>query len=137
MNGCASNKSQTSFAVPANLIVVQPVATSWRVAIAIPRMNGFPGEGPVHANDADLSWAGFGFGDNANYAFADGHAKTMKRRAVKFKNFGFFEWVNQQATTGWTDPNTNPTMKADPKTNKNYWDTWGACNPTNEPQGGV
>ena len=132
MNGCASNTSQTAVSKPGDQIIVSVRATTTREAIVSPRRN-VNNEGAKFANDADLQWMGFDFASGGNYGFADGHAKFMKRNAVKFKNLGFWEWVNQQDTTGWTDPNTNPTMKSDPTKNLNYWTTWGNCDPAQVP----
>ncbi|MER3496793.1 MAG: hypothetical protein C4320_08540 [Armatimonadota bacterium] len=130
MNGCVSNKSQTAMSKPADTIVTQVRATTVREAIVVPRMNYFQ-DGTTKANDADLFWVGFNFAKGGNYAFADGHAKYMKRNQVKFKNLGFWEWVFMDSRGAWVNPDTNPTMEADPTTNpiRDWWGSWGNCDP--------
>jgi prepilin-type N-terminal cleavage/methylation domain-containing protein/prepilin-type processing-associated H-X9-DG protein len=126
MNGCSSNKPQTAFSKPGDTIIIQVRGTTVREAIAVPRRSYFT-DGWTGTNDADLWWVGHNFAKGGNYGFADGHAKFMKRNQVKFKNLGFWEWVNVRGQ--WIDPNTNPTMKADP-TDQSTWDLWqsfGAC----------
>ncbi len=130
MNGCVSNSSQTAVSKPGEQITFQVMATTIREALCLPRRNYFA-SGWTGANDTDLSWTGFNFSKGGNYAFADGHAKFMKRTQVKWKNLGFWEWVNVRGT--WTDPNTNPTMKSDPTTGDNRWQDFGACDPAQVP----
>ena len=130
MNGCVSNTSQTSVSKPAEQIVFQTRATTVKEAICVPRQTVF--SDATHGNDADLGWVGFNFTKGANYGFADGHAKFMKRNQVKFKNLGFWEWVNQ-SEGGWTNPDTNPTMKSDTDKGTNFWGTWGACDAAKVP----
>jgi prepilin-type N-terminal cleavage/methylation domain-containing protein/prepilin-type processing-associated H-X9-DG protein len=130
MNGCSSNKSQTSFSKPADTIVIQVRGTTVREALAVPKLHFMP-DGWEPANDADLWWVGHNFSNGGNYGFADGHAKFMKRNQVKYKNLGFWEWVNIEGQ-GWTNPDKNSTMKAVPNDTKT-WDQWkshGACNPS-------
>ncbi|CAN5699187.1 hypothetical protein BH11ARM2_BH11ARM2_06380 [soil metagenome] len=129
MNGCASNKSQTSVAQPSDIIVYQSRATTTKEAICLPRRSYFT-DGWTGANDADLNWAGFNFSKGGNYAFADGHAKFKMRKAVKYRDFGFFEWVNIDGQ--WTPPSANATMKSDPP-NINQWGNFGACDVAQEP----
>jgi prepilin-type processing-associated H-X9-DG protein len=132
MNGCVSRTSQTAASKPAELIVISNRATTVREAVVSPRRNYFT-DGARHANDADLNWTGFNFSGGGNYAFADGHAKFRMRKQVKFKDLGYWEWVNIFGK-GWTDPNTNPTMLADPKNaGDENWKTWGACDPAQVP----
>ena len=132
MNGCASNKSITSFSKPANTIIFQSRATISKEALCLPRMNSFP-DGTTKANDTDLSWAGFNFNKGGNYAMGDGHAKFYKRNAVKFKDFGFWEWVFMDSRGRWVGPDENPTMDSDPTQNKDYWGSWGNCDPSQVP----
>ena len=132
MNGCVSNRSQTAVSKPGEQIVFQSRATTTREAIAVPRRAKFA-DGWTGTNDTDLWWVGYNFSDGGNYGFADGHAKFMKHSQVKFKNLGFWEWVNIHEK-GWTDPNTNPTLISTPK-NPAYegWRTYGACDPAQVP----
>lgn len=130
MNGCASNKSQTSVAQPSEIIVYQSRATTTKEALCLPRRSYFT-DGWTGTNDADLSWTGFNFSKGGNYAFADGHAKYKLRNAVKFRDFGFFEWVNINGQ--WTPPSKTPTMTADPTKNYNPWGNYGACDVSQEP----
>lgn len=129
MNGCSSRLSHTAISVPADIVLYQSRATTVKEAIVSPR-RAFFNDGAKHANDADLSWAGFNFGKGGNYGMSDGHAKFYKRNAIKFKNLGFFEWVWMANTGNWTDPATNPTMAADPTKGLDYWQTWGQCDPS-------
>ncbi len=132
MDGCVSNRSQTSISKPAEQIVFQSRATTTKEAICLPRTTTFS-DGAVHGNDADLAWAGYNFMDGGNYGFADGHAKYMKRKQVKFKNLGFWEWVDVSGGGQWTNPDNNPTMRSDPTTGANYWGAWGACDASKVP----
>jgi prepilin-type N-terminal cleavage/methylation domain-containing protein/prepilin-type processing-associated H-X9-DG protein len=128
-NGCVSRMSQTAVSKPADIVTFQIRATTVKEAIVSPRRNFFT-DGALHANDADLAWAGFNFSKGGNYGFADGHAKFLKRKALKFKNLGYWEWVFMDSRGAWIDPNTNPTMDADPTLNQNWWGTWGSCDPS-------
>lgn len=134
-NGCVSGISQTSVARPADIVTFQNRATTVKEAIVSPRRNFFT-DGAKHANDADLAWVGFNFSKGANYGFADGHAKFIRRKGLKFKNLGYWEWVRMDSRGAWIDPATNPTMDSDPELGQNWWGTWGSCDPTQEPQGG-
>ncbi|RYG28542.1 prepilin-type N-terminal cleavage/methylation domain-containing protein [bacterium] len=130
MNGCASSKSQTAIARPAEIIIFQSRATTTKEAICLPRRAHF-NDGWTGTNDADWEALGFNFSLGGNYAFADGHAGFKRRNAVKYRDFGFFEWVNLENV--WTPPSANPTMKADPKTHYNPWYNFGACDVSQEP----
>lgn len=131
-NGCVSNTSQTSVSKPGEQITFSTRATTTKEAIVSPRRAYFT-DGAKHANDADLSWVGFNFSMGANYGFADGHAKFMKRTQVKWKNLGYWEWVCMDSRGGWQSPDTNPTMDADPTKGKDYWGSWGNCDPAQVP----
>ena len=126
-NGCQSGKPMTAPSKPAQLIIFQSRATTVREAIVMPRLNGFS-DGTTKANDSDDDWVGFNFNKGGNYAYADGHAKFKFRNAVTFKELGFWEWVNINGV--WTDPNTNPTMIANPDTGFDDWGAWGNCDPS-------
>jgi prepilin-type N-terminal cleavage/methylation domain-containing protein/prepilin-type processing-associated H-X9-DG protein len=129
MNGCASNMSQTAMAYPADLITFQSRGLTVKEAIVAPRRNWFS-SGWMMANEADPAYLGFTFGKGANYTYADGHAKYKMRNAVKFKDFGFFEYVNIGGN--WTPPSRNSTMRADPTKGLDYWGDHGACDPAQE-----
>jgi prepilin-type N-terminal cleavage/methylation domain-containing protein len=139
-NGCASRVPQASVAKIADTIIFQSRGTTVREAICIPRRNHF-NDGAKHANDADLRWVGQTFGKGGNSGLADGHAKFYRHNSVKYKNLGYFEWVCVWNEGGggctWTDPATNPTLRADPdkEFTKEYWQTWGACDVTQTPWG--
>lgn len=128
-NGCVSNTSQTSINKPADIITFQSRATTVKEAIVSPRRSFFT-DGAKHANDADIAWAGFNFSKGSNYGFADGHAKFIKRNGLKFKQLGYWEWVFMDSRGSWVDPATNPSMEADPELNRNWWGTWGNCDPS-------
>jgi prepilin-type N-terminal cleavage/methylation domain-containing protein/prepilin-type processing-associated H-X9-DG protein len=125
-NGCASAKSLTAFSKPAETVTFQGRATTVREALVLPRLNGF-GDGTTKANDSDDSWIGFTHDKGDNYAWADGHAKFKKRSGLTFKELGFWEWVNVQGE--WKNPDTNPTMVADPEKGMDDWGAWGNCDP--------
>jgi prepilin-type N-terminal cleavage/methylation domain-containing protein/prepilin-type processing-associated H-X9-DG protein len=129
-NGCQSGASMTSPTRPADLIILQPRATTVREAIAMPRLSGF-NDGTTKANDADDDWVGFTFGVGANYTFADGHSKYKARNQVTFKELGFWEWVNINGV--WVDPTTSPTMSSNPVTGVDNWGSWGNCDPSQVP----
>lgn len=132
MNGCVSSKSLTAASKPADLIVFQPRATTVREAVTLPRLNGFS-DGTTKANDSDNAWIGFGFNKGDNYAFGDGHAKYQTRNSVRFKELGYWEWVNVNGV--WKDPATNPTMIANPGPTGYFddWGAWGNCDPVQVP----
>ena len=131
-NGCVSRLPQTAISKPADIVVFQSRATTVKEAIVSPRRSYFT-DGAKHANDADLSWAGFNFAKGGNYGFADGHAKFLKRKALKFKQLGFFEWVYMDSRGTWINPDTNPTMDSDPELGQNYWGSWGQCDASQVP----
>jgi len=131
MNGCVSSKSQTAVANPAEIIVFQSRATTTREAITSPRMNFFK-DGWTGTNDADLGWMGFNFSKGGNYAFTDGHAKFKMRNAVKFRDFGYWEYVNVDGQ--WLPPTRKPGMRSDPTKGTNFWGDFGACDPGQTPQ---
>jgi prepilin-type N-terminal cleavage/methylation domain-containing protein len=130
-NGCGSAKSLTAIAQPADFIVYQGRATTVREAIVCPRMNGFS-DGTTKANDSDDDWLGFTHDLGDNYPFSDGHSKFKFRKAVQFKELGFWEWVNVNGV--WIDPATNPTMIANPTTGFDDWGSWGNCDATIVPE---
>jgi len=130
-NGCASRHSGTAISKPAETILFSTRATTVKEAICSPRRSTGFSDGALHANDADLMWVGFTWGRGGNYGFADGHAKYMNRSQVKFKNVGYFEWVNVNGQ--WVPPESNPTMKSDPLKNDNQWGNWGQCDVANVP----
>lgn len=132
MNGCASAMSTTAVSKPADQVLFSTRATTVKEAIVSPRRNFFK-DGARHSNDADISWAGFNFSKGANYGFTDGHAKFMKRNQLKFKNLGYWEWVYMDSRGKWVSPDDNPTMDSDPTLGKNYWGTWGNCDPSRVP----
>ncbi|GMV88472.1 MAG: hypothetical protein AMXMBFR81_14030 [Chthonomonas sp.] len=131
-NGCVSRMSQTAISKPSDLVIFSTRATTVKEAIVSPRRNFFT-DGAMHANDADISWAGFNFNKGANYGIADGHARFIRRKALKFKQLGYWEWVFMDSRGQWVDPATNPTMDSDPDLGLNYWGTWGSCDPSRVP----
>jgi len=136
MNGCGSDKSLTAVSKPGDFITFQGRATTVREAVTLPRMSGFS-DGTTKANDSDDAWIGFTHDGGDNYTFADGHAKFKMRHAVQFKELGFWEWIYDVDPTisRWVDPNTNPTMSANPTANPwvDNWGTWGNCDPAQVP----
>ena len=130
-NGCASNKPTTAPTSPAQLILLSERVNKAREAIVNPRMSHFP-DNTTKANDIDTSWIGFTHDMGANYAWADGHASFRKRNTVKFKKYGYWEWVfawNSAEGWGWKSPQSEPTMQWDPNQNRDLWGAWGNCDP--------
>ena len=133
-NGCVSNLPQTSVHSVAGIVIFMNRSTTVKEAIVSPRRSYFT-DGAKHANDADIAWAGFNFGKGGNYGYADGHAKFIRRKALKFKDVGFFEWVYMDSRGAWIPPDQNPTMDADPEQGLNYWGSWGQCDASQAPWG--
>jgi prepilin-type N-terminal cleavage/methylation domain-containing protein len=126
-NGCGSGKPSSSISIPADFISFQGRSTTVREAIVCPRMNGFS-DGTTKANDSDDDWLGFTHDLGDNYPFSDGHSKFRFRKAVEFKELGFWEWVNVNGV--WIPPTSNPTMIANPVTGFDDWGSWGNCDAT-------
>ena len=121
-NGNVLGISQTSYSDPANTIYLVDKATTTREAIVQPTPL-YPLGAPLIANGIDISWVGISFGSKANYAYCDGHAKTSDRRAIQFRNYGIKGTVHCYRPACIDVPNT--TGMNDPRTNGNFWDTWG------------
>lgn len=132
-NGIVLATSQTSISAISDVILLQAKITTGREANVQPTKfsKAFatgvaPGNGPS-ANGIDLSWTGSTYGKTDVYGFADGHAKTLRRNAVKFRNFGISSDVSCYKTNdcGQTFPNT--TGLTETPANTNFWYTWGYC----------
>lgn len=132
MNGCASRHPSTSVANPADIVIFSSRATTVKEAICSPRREYFT-DGAKHANDADVAWVGFNFSKGANYGWADGHARFVRRNSLRYTQLGYFEWVCIDKYGCWTDPAKKPTMTADPDTGYNPWGNWGQCDVSTEP----
>ena len=114
-NGAVAGRSATSPSAPADLVVFQGMGGNTREADTYPDIYGYA-NGSIGANgffswtsevdewstpmtygtggtplchDLDVTELGASFNGGDNYAFADGHAKFMKRNAVSFRNFGW------------------------------------------------
>lgn len=138
-NGAMSRKNATAIGAIAEVIVLQATDATSRDAYIQPTpFGGQLGDGSltfgnVHnpsgtpvCNGIDINWMGASFGDGDNYGFADGHAKFLKRTAVKYRNFGINSDVWQNGPNGWNlVPNT--TTMTNPDINPSYWDSWGQC----------
>ena len=85
---------------------LQGRASTAREAIVCPRMNGFS-DGTTKANDSDDVWLGFTHDLGDNYVFSDGHISSEFRRAVLFKELGFWERVNVNGV--WLSPDSPDT----------------------------
>lgn len=131
-NGCASRVSQTSFSRVSETVLFQIRATTVKEAIVSPRRSFFV-DGAMHANDADIAWAGFNFNMGGNYGMADGSARFIRRNALRFRNLGFWEWVHMDSRGRWVSPDENPAMESDPTRNLNFWGSWGSCDVTRVP----
>ena len=86
-NGNVLGISQTSYSDPANTIYLVDKATTTREAIVQPTPL-YPLGSPLIANGIDINWVGISFGSKANYAFCDGHAKTLDRKGIQFRMYG-------------------------------------------------
>ncbi|CAN5551225.1 hypothetical protein BH11ARM2_BH11ARM2_16050 [soil metagenome] len=124
-NGAVLAKSQTSISAPADLITLQGKIDTGREALVQPTQfsPNFNGGGRA-CNGIDLNWMGNTYDKGDAYAFADGHAKYLKRPAVKFRNFGISSDVHFYQRMGDV-PNT--TGLTDTPKNDNFWETWGTC----------
>lgn len=132
-NGVVLAKSQTQISDVAALIVFQGKIDTGREAIVQPTQFAanfaspeLGGTGPA-CNGIDLNWMGNTFDKSDNYGFADGHAKAMRRGAVKFRNFGVSSNVVcfQAEACSATKPNTTGLSEA--PVNTNFWYTYGYC----------
>lgn len=125
-NGIVLGLSQTVYADAAATIYLVDKATTTRESIVQPTPL-YPLGAPLIANGIDINWVGISFGSKANYAFCDGHAKTLDRKGVRFRNYGIAGTVHCYDIACIDVPNTQTMM--DPKTNPNKWDTWGNSDP--------
>jgi prepilin-type N-terminal cleavage/methylation domain-containing protein/prepilin-type processing-associated H-X9-DG protein len=121
-NGNVLGISQTSYSDPSNTIYLVDKVTTTRESIVQPTPL-YPLPAPLIANGIDISWVGISFGSKSNYAFCDGHAKTLDRKAIQFRNYGIKGTVHCYGPSCLDVPNT--TTMSDPKTNPNRWWTWG------------
>jgi len=132
-NGGALNVSYTSCDAPADLLTLYGQITTKREADVQPAIwdYNFLGAGPS-MNGIDINWAGDTFNDGDNNAFADGHAKYLKRTGLTFKNFGIAGsvWCYQAYSCGMAFPAAT-THLTDPEINPNYWGAWGYVNISN------
>ena len=105
INGAILDQSQTGASAPAEVITLSGRVDTGREATVQPTMfynkQALPDGGTGRAcNGIDVSWLGVTFSKNVDsYAFADGHAKSMRRNAVKFRNFGVSGTVNEYQGT--------------------------------------
>ena len=125
-NGNVLGLSQTSYADPANTIYLVDKATTTRESIVQPTPL-YPLGSPLIANGIDINWVGISFGNKSNYAWCDGHAKTMPRTGVTFRMYGIAGTVHQYGPSNADVPNT--TSMQNPATNPNQWWTWGNVDP--------
>ena len=129
-NGAVIAKSQTSAGAVAELIVLQGRTDTGREATVHPTQFSpnftFPDgtTGPA-CNGIDISWAGGTYDKADVYAFADSHAKAMRRTAVSFRNFGVSGSVFDYRGTGQTVPAT--TGLTETPQNPNFWPSYGNC----------
>ena len=130
INGAILDQSQTSASAPAEVITLTGRIDTGREATVQPTMfynkQPLPDGGTGRAcNGIDVDWLGVTFGKNQDsYAFADGHAKSMRRNAVKFRNYGISGTVNEYKRGGATTALQGLTEN---QAGLNYWQTWGKC----------
>jgi prepilin-type N-terminal cleavage/methylation domain-containing protein len=131
INGAILDQSQTTASAPAEVITLTGRVDTGREATVQPTMfynkQPLPDGGTGRAcNGIDVNWTGVTFSKNQDvYAFADGHAKSMRRNAVKFRNYGVSGTV-QQYQGSKSGPAETLTMTESPN-NPNFWEAWGAC----------
>jgi prepilin-type N-terminal cleavage/methylation domain-containing protein len=132
-NGVMLAKSQTQVSAIAEVILLQGKITTGREALVQPtqflanfQTGVAPGNGPA-CNGIDINWMGSTYNKGDVYGFADGHAKFLKRTAVKFRNFGISSNIScyKKIDCGTTFPNTT-SLTENPE-NENFWYTWGYC----------
>lgn len=134
INGAILDQSQTGASAPAEVITLSGRIDTGREATVQPTMyynkvtfpDGTTGRG---CNGIDVDWLGVTFNRNQDvYAFADGHAKAMRRNAVKFRNYGISGTVFEYKRAGNTTANTSLTEN---QAGQNYWQTHGLCDLAN------
>jgi prepilin-type N-terminal cleavage/methylation domain-containing protein/prepilin-type processing-associated H-X9-DG protein len=100
VNGGIQGLSVTSADSPSTLIVFSEGPTNVRIGWAQPQQ--FPATNPRHENGIDVNWVGELFANySGNYAFADGHAKSMPRAAVTYANYGLSGTVYDNFSGAW------------------------------------
>lgn len=126
-NGAVNGKSQTSAGAPADLITLQGKIDTGREALVQPTQfdPNFESKGRA-CNGIDINWMGNTYDGGDVYAFADGHAKYLKRSAVKFRNFGVSSEVYCYRDDCST-PLPNTTGLTPSPQNTNFWGAWGYC----------
>jgi len=98
-NAIAHGKTVTAMPEPANTIIVDEKTQKQKVAQSAPQWNGFDGNNCPNVigkpsfnrcptgTDGPTTHLNHSFG--ANFGYADGHAKYMKRTNVRYSNFGW------------------------------------------------
>jgi prepilin-type N-terminal cleavage/methylation domain-containing protein/prepilin-type processing-associated H-X9-DG protein len=100
VNGGIQGLSVTGADNPSNLIVFSEGPTDVRIGWAQPQQ--FPATNPGHENGIDVNWVGELFANlSGNYAFADGHAKSMPRSAVTYAMYGLSGTVYDNYSGAW------------------------------------
>jgi len=99
-NGGIEGMSVTSADNPSGLIAFAEGPTDTRIGWVQP--SDFPATNPNHENAIDDNWIGQTFANySGNYAFADGHAKSMPRAGVSYAMYGLSGWVYDQFSGAW------------------------------------
>jgi len=99
-NGGIQGKSLTTADNPSGLITFSEGPTNTRCGFAQPQ--DFPATNPDHENGIDVNWVGEAFANySGNYAFADGHAKSMARAAVTYANYGLSGTIYDSFSGAW------------------------------------
>lgn len=122
-NGGLRGWSNTQADNIANLIVFQEQSGVSRAFFVQPNYY----DENFHVNGIDLSWVGITHGkEGGNYAFADGHAKFLKRTAVTYAMFGISGSIRSDAAVnGGIHPNTWTMTKSPGGYSTNYWTSCG------------
>ncbi|MFZ4508409.1 MAG: prepilin-type N-terminal cleavage/methylation domain-containing protein [Fimbriimonas sp.] len=123
-NGNVLGQSQTNISAVAEVIIMQGKIDTGREALVQPTPFS---KSPKLCNGVDINWMGNNYDKGDVYAFADGHAKFMKRNAVKFRNFGMSGVVHKFMTGSYVGDVDNTANLSEPTALTNNWETWGEC----------
>ena len=154
-NGALSNRSATASSAPADLVAFHGQNGNTREADTFPEIYGYApggsidsqglfvigagehdawnspltyGESQPMCHDLDVTELGNSFNGSDVYAFADGHAKAMKRNAVKFRNFGWQTVFGARSVNGARAAGATTSLQ-DISNGKGVddWGTFGNC----------
>jgi len=130
VNGGIEGFSTTSADSVATLITFAEGPTTTRIGWAQPA--DFPATNPNHENGIDVNWVGEAFANySGNYAFGDGHAKSMPRAAVTYANYGLAGTIYDSYSGAWQDNTYHMHPISDGTATNNDWISCGHVDITN------